>query len=76
MKKKWNKFKSIWRILKQSIERKNDRKIYTDIIFKYNVYVYNDYDDMIYKERKEMYFYFTKGFKMQSVYGSKTYRYH
>lgn len=31
---------------------------------------------MIYKERKGMYFYFTKGFKMQSVYGSKTYRYH
>jgi hypothetical protein len=71
----WNKFKSIWRILKQSIERKMIEDLYR-YIFKYNVYAYNVHDDMIYKERKEMYFYFTKGFKMQSVYGSKTYRYH
>ena len=71
----WNKFKSVWRVLKQSIERKMIEDLYRHI-FKYNVYAYNVHSNMIYKERREMYFYFTKGFKMQSVFGSKTYRYH
>lgn len=73
----WDKFKSIWRTLKQNI----DTGIIINLchnLFKYNFsrYVYDGNGKPRHKERKDMYFYFTKGFKLQSVYGSKTYRYH
>ena len=73
----WDKFKSIWRTLKQNL----DIEIIINLchtLFNYNFcrYTYDDRGRRRYKERKDMYFYFTKGFKMQSVYGSKTYRYH
>lgn len=70
----WEKFKYIWRILKQNIEPKMIEDLYISV-FKYNIYKYTDYGRE-YKERNKIYFYFTKGFKMRSVYGAKTYRYH
>ena len=73
----WDKFKSIWRTLKQNMESEMIRDL-CSTIFKYNFhrYIYDKNGKPEHKERKDMYFYFTKGFKMQSVYGSKTYRYH
>ena len=73
----WDKFKSIWRTLKQNMDIEMVIRL-CNAVFKHNFrrYIYDDNGKPGYKERKDMYFYFTKGFKMQSVYGSKTYRYH
>lgn len=79
IKEEWEKFKTMWRTMKQNINSSMIKDL-CESIFKYSFYriYHNDKNHGLpqYKERKEIYFYFVKGFKLQSVYGSKTYRYH
>lgn len=75
----WDKFKALWRIMKQSIESKIVEDVYNSIFMNNFFFTHDDilYErKRIHKERVHLYFYFIKGFRLQSVYGTKTYRYH
>lgn len=74
----WDKFKSLWRTMKQSVDITVINNLCYGLLsnrrFYFIEYISGEKTKSI--DRKDIYFYFTKGFEMRSVYGSKTYRYH
>ena len=77
-KDEWDKFKSLWRTMKQNLDYALVNTLCYNFLTNKRFYFieYKNGEKIKHMERKDIYFYFTKGFKMQSLYGSKTYKYH